>query len=90
MEVQAAQLQIVNVSVSGDGSGTFKLRIGGKASLVVSIEATEDEVAAAVLELLSNCEGDMGLGRDAAGNTFDCFQAATPLLSRVLLSALLR
>ena len=31
------------------------------------------QVASAVRELLSNCEGDIGLETDSAGNTFECF-----------------
>ncbi len=56
--------------------GTFRVLIGGKASRPIQVASSAPAVAAAVRELLSNCEGQSGDEADSAGATFDCFQGA--------------
>jgi hypothetical protein len=67
--------EVHNVTIAGNGlGGTFSLNLNGKMSRPISIDASEAVMAAAVRELLSNCQGQNGDELDAAGNTFDCWQ----------------
>ena len=73
--------EIHNITVAGlysggnsSISGTFRLALGGKESRPIATDASGGAVAAAIRELLSNCEGDVGYEYDAGGNTFDCWQ----------------
>jgi hypothetical protein len=73
--------EVHNITVAGFDSGanstlygTFSLALGGKESRPIAADASAAAVAAAIRELLSNCEGDVGDEYDAAGNTFDCWQ----------------
>ena len=66
--------EVQKVTVQGVGlSGTFKLLLGDKVSRQIAVDANESHVSAAVRELLSDCQGDIGLPDDSAGNTFECY-----------------
>ena len=68
------QFEVQKITLSGANlMGSFRLSLGGKSSRDIGVNASESEVAAAVRELLSNCEGDNGLAEDPAGNSFECF-----------------
>ena len=66
--------EVHKVTLKGSNlSGTFHLSVGGKRSRALAADASAADVGAAVREMLSNCEGDIGLPTDSAGNTFECF-----------------
>jgi len=66
--------EVQKVTLTGSNlTGTFRLLLGGKSSRELAPGAAAGDVAAAVRELLSNCEGDIGLATDSSGNTFECF-----------------
>jgi hypothetical protein len=74
IDIPSSQFEIQKITFRGKNlTGSFRLSLGGKSSRSLGVNASEDEVAAAVRELLSNCKGDNGLATDSAGNTFECF-----------------
>ena len=58
-------------------AGTFRLGLGGKKTRAIDANASAAVVAAAVRELLSNCEGDIGLESGGSGSTFECWQGTS-------------
>lgn len=56
-------------------NGHFKLRLGGKESRSISVDADSNVMASAIHELLSNCEvslTSMPVERDSAGSSSEC------------------
>jgi len=72
--VPRTEHEVHRVTLKGNNlAGTFRLSLGGKHSRAIMADASAADVSAAVREMLSNCEGDIGLPTDSAGNTFTCF-----------------
>jgi hypothetical protein len=68
-----------NIRIRGSGgtklNGQFKVRLGGKESRSISVDADSNVMASAIRELLSNCEvslTNMPVERDSAGSASDC------------------